>query len=52
MEKSWENFWTTGKVEDYLTYRNRVAEDEKSAEKKREEEKRNERESKWDSRLW
>ena len=22
MEKSWENFWTTGKVEDYLTYRN------------------------------
>ncbi|MBP3451494.1 MAG: hypothetical protein J6J73_01745 [Agathobacter sp.] len=24
MEKSWENFWTTGKVEDYLTYRNRV----------------------------
>ena len=26
MEKSWENFWTTGKVEDYLTYRNRVEE--------------------------
>ena len=52
MEKSWENFWTTGKVEDYLTYRNRVAEDEKAAEKRREEEKRNERESKWDSRLW
>ena len=24
MEKSWENFWTTGKVEDYLTYRNRA----------------------------
>ena len=22
MEKSWENFWTTGKVEDYLAYRN------------------------------
>lgn len=22
MEKSWENFWTTGKVEDYLSYRN------------------------------
>lgn len=22
MEKSWENFWTTGKVEDYLNYRN------------------------------
>ena len=31
MEKSWENFWTTGKVEDYLSYRNRVTdkEDEK-----------------------
>jgi len=26
MEKSWENFWTTGKVEDYLTYRNRAEE--------------------------
>ena len=26
MEKSWENFWTTGKVEDYLTYCNRVEE--------------------------
>lgn len=26
MEKSWENFWTTGKVEDYLSYRNRVTE--------------------------
>ena len=22
MEKSWENFWTTGKVEDYLNYCN------------------------------
>ena len=22
MEKSWENFWATGKVDDYLTYRN------------------------------
>lgn len=28
MEKSWENFWTTGKVEDYLSYRNRVTEKE------------------------
>ena len=28
MEKSWENFWTTGRVEDYLTYRNRVTEEE------------------------
>ena len=26
MEKSWENFWTTGKVDDYLTYRNKVSE--------------------------
>lgn len=26
MEKSWENFWTTGKVEDYLSYRNGVTE--------------------------
>ena len=26
MEKSWENFWTTGKVEDYLTYCNGVEE--------------------------
>ncbi len=34
MEKSWENFWTTGKVEDYLTYRNRVTTSE--SEKKQE----------------
>ncbi len=27
MEKSWENFWTTGKVEDYLNYRNRAFEE-------------------------
>ena len=32
MEKSWENFWTTGKVEDYLTYRNRVDEEDKKKE--------------------
>ena len=32
MEKSWENFWTTGKVEDYLTYRNRVDEEDKKEE--------------------
>ncbi len=31
MEKSWENFWTTGKVEDYLSYRNGVTDkDEKT----------------------
>ena len=32
MEKSWENFWTTGEVEDYLTYRNRVDEEDKKEE--------------------
>ena len=32
LEKSWENFWTTGKVEDYLTYRNRVDEEDKKKE--------------------
>ena len=32
MEKSWENFWTTGKVEDYLTYRNCVTEEEEEQE--------------------
>ena len=47
MEKSWENFWTTGKVEDYLTYRNRFAEDEKKSEKGQEESKENERDSSW-----
>ena len=30
MEKSWENFWTTGKVEDYLTYRNRYETEKRS----------------------
>ena len=46
MEKSWENFWTTGKVEDYLTYRNRVADDEK---KKKENEQRQESERERDT---
>ena len=27
MEKTWENFWTSGKVTDYLTYRNSVEDD-------------------------
>lgn len=27
MEKTWETFWTTGKVTDYLTYRNSVEND-------------------------
>ena len=35
MEKSWENFWTTGKVEDYLTYRNRVTSSESEKEQER-----------------
>lgn len=24
MEKTWEDFWSTGKVTDYLSYRDRV----------------------------
>jgi len=40
MEKSWENFWTTGKVEDYLNYRNRF-EDGKSDDKQRHSEQGN-----------
>ncbi|MDY6279986.1 MAG: hypothetical protein SPL63_07675, partial [Roseburia faecis] len=27
MEKTWETFWITGKVTDYLTYRNEVTSD-------------------------
>ena len=52
MEKTWNDFWVTGKVEDYLTYRNRVADDEK---KKRENEQRQEsereRDTSWNSRV-
>ena len=47
MEKSWENFWTTGKVEDYLTYRNRVTEDEKSDKSRQDREKKDKRDSSW-----
>lgn len=47
MEKSWENFWTTGKVEDYLTYRNRVTEDEMTHNEKKDKERENERDSSW-----
>ena len=47
MEKSWENFWTTGKVEDYLTYRNRVTSDEKDAKKRQDEAKENDRDKGW-----
>jgi len=34
MEKSWENFWTTGKVEDYLSYRNSTADNQKRSQDK------------------
>ena len=51
MEKSWENFWTTGKVEDYLTYRNRFAENERenreNVEKQNEANRQDERDSSW-----
>ena len=47
MEKSWENFWTTGKVEDYLTYRNRVAEDEGKNESRQDAGRQDERDSSW-----
>ena len=29
MEKEWENFWTSGKVEDYLSYKNSTSKTEK-----------------------
>ena len=51
MEKSWENFWTTGKVEDYLSYRDRVTDREE--EQRQRDEKQKEQEGltgKWDSR--
>ena len=59
MEKSWENFWTTGKVEDYLSYRNRVGEheakmqstDEAGRTTHKQEEARKDFGSIWDSRL-
>ena len=47
MEKSWENFWTTGKVEDYLTYRNRVTEEEGKDGNRKDREKQDERDSSW-----
>ena len=33
MEKSWENFWATGKVEDYLAYCNYHVEEQQYKEK-------------------
>lgn len=29
MEKTWEDFWTSGKVTDYLSYRNSIAQEQK-----------------------
>ena len=29
MEKTWENFWDSGKVTDYLKYKNSLRDDEK-----------------------
>ena len=29
MEKEWDNFWVTGKVEDYLTYKNHYRQEER-----------------------
>ena len=53
MEKTWENFWTTGKVEDYLSYRNSVSEKEEASLSKEERQAENRQEgmrSTWDSR--
>ncbi|MBR3811365.1 MAG: hypothetical protein IKJ16_03420 [Agathobacter sp.] len=47
MEKSWENFWTTGKVEDYLSYRNCLAADEKEDKKHQDEAKENKQDTSW-----
>ncbi|MCM1105627.1 MAG: hypothetical protein NC355_01660 [Blautia sp.] len=30
MEKTWDDFWASGKVTDYLTYRDAVADREKA----------------------
>lgn len=34
MEKTWENFWKTGKITDYLDYRNQSSESLTSKEQK------------------
>lgn len=34
MEKTWETFWTSGKVTDYLTYRNSVSDGEQRNEER------------------
>ena len=47
MEKSWENFWTTGKVEDYLTYRNCVTSEEKDEKKEQQAKTTKESDSGW-----
>jgi len=33
MDKGWENFWATGKVEDYLNYKNHYKEEDKEEQK-------------------
>ena len=35
MEKAWENFWQTGKITDYLAYRNQSSESLSSKEQKK-----------------
>ena len=49
MEKSWENFWTTGKVEDYLSYRNGITEREQNVVEENDEKEKGTRD-RWDSR--
>lgn len=39
MEKTWENFWTSGKIEDYLSYKNSVAEKQTQENKQEEKDK-------------
>lgn len=34
MEKTWENFWQTGSITDYLAYRNKSSESLSSKEQK------------------
>lgn len=36
MEKTWEDFWSSGKVTDYLSYRNSVSDEMKEQKEQRE----------------
>ena len=47
MEKSWENFWTTGNVEDYLTYRNRVADEKEHRDEQLQEDTQQRKDTSW-----